>query len=194
MQYRLKHQGMTLIEVLVTMLVVSIGLMGLASLQATSIKESLSTSQRSMGTWMADELVARMRANVDGIRDGGYTTAGGNSTLCSASPVKMCSDSQKGNAATDCSPTQMAAYDVWEVLCGHDNGSNVISGTNDSISINNFSITCVDDDASDPDACSIGSNFTLRLEWESKAVQDATANQSNYDEDATQSIELTVRP
>lgn len=193
MQYRLKHQGMTLIEVLVTMLVVSIGLMGLASLQATSIKESLSTSQRSMGTWLADELVARMRANADGLGSG-YTTAGANAGLCNAGPAKMCSDSQKGSAAANCTANEMATYDVWEVMCGHDNGNNVISGANDTINITNYSITCTDSDASDAIPCSTGSNFRIRLEWVSKAVEDATANTSGYNESSTQNIELTVRP
>lgn len=194
MKSRKYETGMTLIEILVTMLIVSIGLMGLASLQATSMKESLDTSQRSLGTWMADELVARMRANVQGMRDGGYTAAGANNALCNAAPAKMCGDYQQGSAAADCSASEMATYDVWEVVCGHDNGANVISGPNNSIAITQHSISCIDSDATDGDACSIGSNFNISLQWTSKAVQDATANQSNYNEDATQRIEMTVRP
>lgn len=193
MQNYSKHRGLTLIEVLVTMLVVSIGLMGLASLQATSIKESLGTSQRSMGIWMADELAARMRANSEGLGSG-YTTAGANNGLCNNGPGKMCSDNHQGDASDNCTANEMATYDVWEVVCGPAIDGDIMSGPNDSINITNYNIQCADSDTTDGTPCSPGSNFTITLEWSSKAIQDATANQSGYNEDATQQIELVVRP
>lgn len=183
----MKHNqlGMTLIEVLVTLLMVSIGLLGLASLQATSIKENMDTSKRSQGLWMVDELASRMRANPAGLATG-YTTAGDVATLCAGAP-KMCSDSFGGSAAGNCTANEMARYDVWEVICGHDNGQ-VISGANDNIRITNYTIAC------DAAPCSTDSSFSIRIDWVAKAVTDATASSSKYNENATQSINLTVRP
>jgi len=176
---------MTLIEVLVTLLMVSIGLLGLASLQATSIKENMDTSKRSQGLWMVDELASRMRANPAGLA-AGYTTAGNIATLCTAAP-KMCSDSYTGSAAGNCTANEMAHYDVWEIICGHDNGD-IISGSNDNIRITNYSIAC------DAAPCSTNTNFTIQIDWIAKAVTDATANNAKYNENSTQSINLTLRP
>lgn len=59
-----QHQhGATLIEVLIAVVVLSIGLLGLAGLQATSVKSNHSAYQRSQATLLAYDLADRMRAN-----------------------------------------------------------------------------------------------------------------------------------
>ncbi|NOS87695.1 MAG: type IV pilus modification protein PilV [Methylococcaceae bacterium] len=57
------ERGFTLIEVLVAMVVLSIGLLGLAGLQATSLKSNQSAYHRSQATQLAYEMADRMRAN-----------------------------------------------------------------------------------------------------------------------------------
>lgn len=58
-----KETGATLIEVLVAMVVLAIGLLGLAGLQATSIQSNHSAYYRSQATILASDLADRMRAN-----------------------------------------------------------------------------------------------------------------------------------
>lgn len=58
-----KEAGATLIEVLIAMLVLAIGLLGLAGLQATSIQSNHSAYYRSQATLLAGDLADRMRAN-----------------------------------------------------------------------------------------------------------------------------------
>jgi len=58
-----KETGATLIEVLVAMVVLAIGLLGLAGLQATSIQSNHSAYYRSQATLLASDLADRMRAN-----------------------------------------------------------------------------------------------------------------------------------
>ncbi len=58
-----KEAGATLIEVLVAMVVLAIGLLGLAGLQATSIQSNHSAYYRSQATLLAGDLADRMRAN-----------------------------------------------------------------------------------------------------------------------------------
>lgn len=58
-----KETGATLIEVLVAMMVLAIGLLGLAGLQATSIQSNHSAYYRSQATLLASDLADRMRAN-----------------------------------------------------------------------------------------------------------------------------------
>ena len=58
------HQhGMTLLEVLIALLVLSIGLLGMAGLQATSIRNSQSAYMRSQASILAYDAIDRMRAN-----------------------------------------------------------------------------------------------------------------------------------
>lgn len=56
-------RGFTLLEVLVAILVLSIGLLGLAGLMASSLKNSHSAYQRTQATWLAYDALDRMRAN-----------------------------------------------------------------------------------------------------------------------------------
>lgn len=56
-------QGFTLIEVMVAIVVLSIGLLGLAGLMASSLKNSHSAYLRTQATWFAYDVLDRMRAN-----------------------------------------------------------------------------------------------------------------------------------
>jgi type IV pilus assembly protein PilV len=58
-----KNAGFTLIEVLIAMLVLSVGLLGLAGLQATGLKNNQSAYNRSQATQLAYDIADRMRAN-----------------------------------------------------------------------------------------------------------------------------------
>lgn len=58
-----RQNGATLIEVLIAILVLSIGLLGLAGLQVTSVQSNHSAYQRSQATLLAYDLADRMRAN-----------------------------------------------------------------------------------------------------------------------------------
>ena len=56
-------KGFTLVEVLVTVVIFSVGLLGLAGLQATGIKLNHSSLLRSQATLLAYDIVDCMRAN-----------------------------------------------------------------------------------------------------------------------------------
>jgi type IV pilus assembly protein PilV len=58
-----KQQGFSLVEVMVTMLIVSIGLLGIAGILVTSIKNNQSSYGRSQATILANDIIDRMRAN-----------------------------------------------------------------------------------------------------------------------------------
>lgn len=58
-----QHRGFTLIELLITLLVTSIGLLGLASLQIYSLKTSQSAAYQAQANILAYDMLDRMRAN-----------------------------------------------------------------------------------------------------------------------------------
>lgn len=58
-----RARGLTLIEVLVTVVVLAIGLLGLAALQLNSLRNNVTAYERSVATLLAYEIIDRMRAN-----------------------------------------------------------------------------------------------------------------------------------
>ena len=60
-----RQRGVTLVEVLVTLIVISVGLLGVAALQAISIRDNYSAYLRSQATALADDMIDRIRANRD---------------------------------------------------------------------------------------------------------------------------------
>lgn len=71
------QNGFTLLEVLVTMVVMSLGLLGYAGLQMASLKNSASAYQRSQATILAYDMIDRMRANRSQAVGGTYNIAMG---------------------------------------------------------------------------------------------------------------------
>ena len=57
---RRAHRGFSLVEVLVAVLVFSLGVLGLVRLQATAVRMSTDARQRAEATFLADQLLARM--------------------------------------------------------------------------------------------------------------------------------------
>ena len=59
-----KHlSGFTLLEVMIALLVLSIGLLGIAALQANSLKVNHGAYQRSQAIFLAYDMMDRLRAN-----------------------------------------------------------------------------------------------------------------------------------
>ncbi len=67
-----KQRGFTLIEVLVAIVVLSLGLLGLAGLQAASLRNNQTAYYRGIATQQAYDMADRMRANLAGVRAGNY--------------------------------------------------------------------------------------------------------------------------
>jgi type IV pilus assembly protein PilV len=67
-----KASGFTFVEALVALIVLSIGLLGVAALQLTSLRSNHSSSLRSQATLLASDMVDRMRANRTAALAGAY--------------------------------------------------------------------------------------------------------------------------
>lgn len=78
----MKQSGFTLLEVLVAMLVLAIGLLGLAGLMTSSMRDNLSASHRTQATWLAYDILDRMRANRTSAIAGSYATTLGTPASC----------------------------------------------------------------------------------------------------------------
>ena len=61
--YSPASRGFTLIEVLVTMVIIAIGIMGLAGLQMTSLNSQFESYQRTQALLLVEDMSNRLRAN-----------------------------------------------------------------------------------------------------------------------------------
>ena len=68
-------RGVGLIEVLVAVLVLAIGLLGVAAMQATALRNSQSSLERSQGVMHVYTILDAMRANPNAARAGAYNMA-----------------------------------------------------------------------------------------------------------------------
>ena len=67
-----KRSGFTMIEVLVTILLLSIGLLGLAGLQAFTLKNNTIAYYRAIASQQASDMSDRIRNNLAGVTAGNY--------------------------------------------------------------------------------------------------------------------------
>lgn len=75
------NAGVGLIEVLIAVLVMAIGLLGIAALQATALRNSQSSLERSQAVIHSYAILEAMRANLAGTRAGAYNLG---ALLCDA--------------------------------------------------------------------------------------------------------------
>ena len=71
---RKRHLGFSMIEVLVALVIIAIGLLGMAGLQGFSISSSYNAHLRTQATSLAQGIIDRMRANREQAVDGAYDT------------------------------------------------------------------------------------------------------------------------
>ena len=94
--------GVTLIELLITMVIVSIGVLGLAGVQVLSLKQAREAGQKMVALQAANDLLDRIRVNPNA----DYSwPAGAAAANC---------------ASTTCTPAQMAVFDLtlWDCRLG----------------------------------------------------------------------------
>lgn len=72
LQRAARQQGFTLLEILVSIVVLSIGLLGLAGLQAVSLNNNQTAYLRAIATQQALDMADRIRSNPAGVASGEY--------------------------------------------------------------------------------------------------------------------------
>jgi len=146
---RKRQRGVGLIEVLIALLVLSIGLLGLAALQTQALKFNQGAFLRTHATTLAYDVLDRMRANREqASTTTSYVTAAGTGIPTGAN----CE-------SADCSPGDMAKYDLnqWKTALAArlPNGDGAIS-----VSGSIFTVTTQWDSRDD------GNNVTLTIRSE----------------------------
>lgn len=185
---RHKSRGFTMIELLISLLLMGISIMGFSALQSRTMQETLDTQQRSVALWRANGLIDRIAANNSVTSKDAYVAAVNGMGSCPSSPATSCS-AATGSTPAECTQEEMADYDVWSALCS--------SGIPLDQQLINFdsSLSCAGG------ACAVGTDMTLVFSWLSKAVDsDTRLRDSSITLDgaaqtaAMERITLTFRP
>ncbi len=87
-----QQRGFTLLEVLIALLVLSIGLLGLAALQTTGLRSNQMASMRTLVSQSAYDISDRMRANPAGVAGNEYVIARAAAATLPALPTVADSD------------------------------------------------------------------------------------------------------
>jgi len=96
-----QHTGFSLIESLVALIVISIGLLGLAALQTSALRNTQIANISSHATISAHDIIERMRSNPTGMQSKAYNAP---SLVANADCY----------TTTGCTPTEMAKNDMYE--------------------------------------------------------------------------------
>jgi type IV pilus assembly protein PilV len=99
---RKQQRGTSMIEVLVTMIIIVVGLLGIASMQMVSLKNLNSSYQRYVASLYAYDMMERMRTNRAGVAAGVYDSV----VVNGSGSVATCKSA--------CNTTQLAAYDIYQ--------------------------------------------------------------------------------
>jgi len=104
------NKGFSMIEILVALVILAIGLLGMATLMINSLQTSQSASWRSAATLAAYDLAERIRSNID-------NSEPPNPPNYEVKPIKAASAVSKSLCSANCSPQQLADSDLkaWAV-------------------------------------------------------------------------------
>ena len=100
-----RELGFSMIEILITLVILSIGLLGIAGLQLTGLQSNRSAYYRSQATVIAYDMIDRMRTNVDGVSANDYDNA---------NTANLPSDPNCINSSSGCSAASLADNDIRE--------------------------------------------------------------------------------
>jgi type IV pilus assembly protein PilV len=103
----MEQSGFTIIEVLISVLVISIGLLGMAGLQTTGIQQSHNSYLKTQASMLAYDMADRMRSNLQGVAAGNYNSVdNGTLDLIGTEPACATSDA--------CTAAETANVDIYQ--------------------------------------------------------------------------------
>ncbi len=194
-------KGVTLIEVLVAIVITSIGILGFASLQYLGLNSNQSAYARSQASFIASDLSERMRANIDGMNENQYAGATSAAQNCAAVPANYCDERNNAGtvqAAAACTAAQRAAHDIFIATCGYSSNeyaddAEKTSLLTDLLPNGRINIACIDSVTTDVDACTDFSDHVITVTWSESSEGTDANGQLQMTAPADKSVVYRVR-
>lgn len=109
------QQGISLTEVLVTVVIITLGLLGIAVLQFTSKRSNFEAIERTIATHLANSMLERMRANPGALRTYAGDAQNPKPALGHDSTVFAGGEPTPGcDSSSPCTKDQFAIHDLWD--------------------------------------------------------------------------------
>lgn len=110
--HRTGNKGFSLLEVLVTVVILSVALLGLAGLMLSSMRNNHSAYQRSQATWLAYDIIDRARANRNLALAREYSLA-----LSTSAPECTLPSTDEDDEGTEPTPEPIQTLDLRQWRC-----------------------------------------------------------------------------
>ena len=156
--------GFTLLEILVAIVIFSIGLLGIASLQMNGMRFTQDSQLRAIATAQAEAITDRMRANSAGMIDKKYNITTG------SIPASFPTDCSSAN----CSSDDLAIYDLvtWNATTTDVTQPKT---SNADVLPNGSGVVCIDSTPNDGTpaawACDgLGTIYAIKVTWTERTV------------------------
>jgi len=124
-------RGFTLLEVLIALLIFSLGMLGLAGLMVISVKTNNSAYLRTQASFLAQSMADRMRANISKVNDynGDYPTTGATCSSCDPDQLLNRDREVWSQQLTDSLPNSTANINCSGTVIPASSGAGTYDGT-----------------------------------------------------------------
>ncbi|MEH6455502.1 MAG: type IV pilus modification protein PilV [Cocleimonas sp.] len=160
-----KQSGFSLIEIMVAALILSIGILGVASLQIVGLKGTQQSYMKQQAMSVVQNLTERMRSNKPGVFNDGYLLPNSTTFDCAVGALPVCS-----NATSNCSATDIATADKHNLLCGYKTATSSRTGGIRNIAADDIS-TFLDGKltVACPNGCATG-EVRITVNWQERQI------------------------
>lgn len=169
-----KQAGFSLLEVMISALILSTGLLGVASLQIVGMKGTQQSSMKNQAMGVVQNITERMRANYQGVITDRY--------VLSNSAAFNCVVAAPNCAAGACNETNIATADLHNLVCGYGNaprtgGVQTTAGDIGILVNGSLSIACAGAPAvaGGASVCTQG-DIRITVGWDEGALGEETVN------------------
>ena len=168
-----KAGGFTLLEVLIAIVIVSIGLLGVAAMQASTLKNAGGSKYRSAAITLTSDMADRMRANLEGMMEGDFAVGTGYNRPRTALGDAAYNTPDPACRSSGCLPAAMALDDLatWQerLAAVLPRGAGVVCIDSGSTGAPTFNGTTLD-----PKCDGLGTMFAIKVFWLDNRSETAT--------------------
>lgn len=153
---KIRQAGFTLVEILVSLLILSVGMLGMAGIQVSGLRNSATSTYRTDATQLSYDIADFMRANKMAVSSNDFATISYAYSDTLTDPQKSCLQATTTATVSSCTASEMALVNVYDW----------VSRARQKLPNASVSVQCNDLDTTDTDTCTDNSTHAITLTWD----------------------------